>query len=533
MAQLQCNDDVNEGLAQLIAEMTQEDDEDTDEEIDYHDEDDNIADIADIRGRRVAAIYRANILDKTRCGYHRSVAKFVLWLFHEGKQVYLHQDLLAALNHEAATTHPKLMKVAKLYINKASTEFHPVALDMVTSDNFLDFLLSLRPEGQFLSRSAYGAYRSGLFDLYRECGVEQTGRFHLLLTKGFQGLKRKAQEYKQQLGTKLSEGKDPLPFPLYKQLCQWMIVDGSRESIFTWSFLTLTWNLICRSKNTTTIHRNHISWENDSLVIQFAHQKTDMIGQTEAVRRHVFANPKEPDICPILALSVYLAITPFRSGAQTVGALFGGNHQYERFRRNLLSLVFKHKEAIEEMGIDCNEVGVHSIRKGAATYACCGTTGAPSLASVCNRAGWTMGKVKDTYIRYEAASDQYVGRVVAGLDIHSFEFSISPPFFQSMDTDSALVKEDMQNVFPFVIETKHMLVMRFCLASLMHSKNFLLQHLGETSPVLRNSSLKADGLKSQFQWVRTKFAHDEIEPQLKICGIPPHVVVLLRIDTVL
>jgi hypothetical protein len=27
-----------------------------------------------------------------------------------------------------------------------------------------------------------------------------------------------------------------------------------------------------------------------------------------------------------------------------------------------------------------------------------------------------MGTVKDTYIRYEAAQDQFVGRIVAGLD---------------------------------------------------------------------------------------------------------------------
>ncbi len=85
------------------------------------------------------------------------------------------------------------------------------------------------------------------------------------------------------------------------------------------------------------------------------------------------------------------------------------------------------------LGIDPNDIGVHSIRKGAATYACSGSTSGPSIAAVCNRAGWTMGKVKDTYIRYEAAQDQFVGRIVAGLNINSRSFAVSPPFFLSSD----------------------------------------------------------------------------------------------------
>jgi hypothetical protein len=40
-------------------------------------------------------------------------------------------------------------------------------------------------------------------------------------------------------------------------------------------------------------------------------------------------------------------------------------------------------------------IGVHSIRKGAATYCCNGTTVGVSFAAVCVQACWTMGNVKD------------------------------------------------------------------------------------------------------------------------------------------
>jgi hypothetical protein len=48
-----------------------------------------------------------------------------------------------------------------------------------------------------------------------------------------------------------------------------------------------------------------------------------------------------------------------------------------------LGLVDDHKEDIRHMGVDSKQdIGVHSIRKGAATYVCSDTTCAPSIAAV-------------------------------------------------------------------------------------------------------------------------------------------------------
>ena len=127
-----------------------------------------------------------------------------------------------------------------------------------------------------------------------------------------------------------------------------------------------------------------------------------------------------------------------------------------------MDLVKEHSAEIRLMGIDSDDIGVHSIRKGAATYICSGSTCCPSLAAVCNRAGWTMGKVKDTYIQYEAAQDQYVGRVVAGLNVQSHEFAVSPPYMATIPTENHL-QQDMQAVFPFLLVTQSLLLIKFCL----------------------------------------------------------------------
>ena len=50
----------------------------------------------------------------------------------------------------------------------------------------------------------------------------------------------------------------------------------------------------------------HISWQNDSLKIEFAIAKGNQDGEREE-RKLLFANPLNPFICPVLALSLYFA----------------------------------------------------------------------------------------------------------------------------------------------------------------------------------------------------------------------------------
>jgi len=93
-------------------------------------------------------------------------------------------------------------------------------------------------------------------------------------------------------------------------------------------------------------------------------------------------------------------------------------------------------EASDELrarGINSSSLGTHSVRKGAASYCASGSTSCPSIAAINLRAGWTMGGVQDTYLRYEGAGDAFVGRTVAGLSVTSERFGILPPFFPSRD----------------------------------------------------------------------------------------------------
>jgi hypothetical protein len=107
------------------------------------------------------------------------------------------------------------------------------------------------------------------------------------------------------------------------------------------------------------------------------------------------------------------------------GIPFPGSKQEERFGTILVRVLEKHKDELLELGYEHNDIVVHSTWKGAATYASSGITAAPSSVSVNNRGGWTLEGVRDVYMLYERAGDQYVVRILSGMNILSAKFDAS------------------------------------------------------------------------------------------------------------
>ena len=428
---------------------------------------------------RVSEMY---IKDSTRTGYQLQNRTFLVWLFNKNPTCineYALQKLrdvfTAQIGARSLEKNKSVLREAQKIIHSADETKQPIKFTEITVRIFVDFLHSrargIDTDRNFLSKSASGSYRSAFKDLHRQCGVTMNEDFEGKLQTAYKGLQRGHAAEKQSRGGRLQEGKDPMSFALYNLLCKKMLLDGSKEAIFSHAFLTLTWNLICRSMNTVHIHRNHISWANDCMTIRFAHTKTDVEGGDQARIRHVFANPYNLAICAVTAVAKYLgSFVP-----KPDGMLFDDD-SYRRFQKYLSKLLKLHKEEIELLGGCIEDIGVHSIRKGAATYCCGGTTAAPHIAAICNRAGWTMGKVKDTYIQYAEAGDQHVGRVVAGLPVLNARYACSPPFFCIDDTEDPKpntcrtidVAHSLDEFFPLLIKDSPSLkpVATYCAAAI-------------------------------------------------------------------
>jgi hypothetical protein len=168
------------------------------------------------------------------------------------------------------------------------------------------------------------------------------------------------------------EGKEPMSVALFKKVCKWFLADReTNDGVFGHCFLLLTWNLGCRVNNTTNIRLQDITWANnfDCFHILFAHSKTDPTGDNSTYPRHIFANPSDPIVCPVLSLAMYFS-TCFSSGNTLMenAPLFPGSTQEHRFSRFLNRVLQEHEQEVKEFGYEVSQLGSHSIRKGAASY---------------------------------------------------------------------------------------------------------------------------------------------------------------------
>jgi hypothetical protein len=134
------------------------------------------------------------------------------------------------------------------------------------------------------------------------------------LTLFYKGLKYRVTQARQSTNARLTEGKQPFSFCLYRAIAFESMISVQREFIFTRLFLVLSWNLMCRAANTEGVRHAHMFWHEDSLAINFSHMKNDQEGDRPGDARHVYANPVIPQVCPVLSLAMYFLVFGFSSG---------------------------------------------------------------------------------------------------------------------------------------------------------------------------------------------------------------------------
>ena len=132
-------------------------------------------------------------------------------------------------------------------------------------------------------------------------------------------------------------------------------------------------------------------------------------------------------MCPVLTLVFYFSCCwNVRPTANEF--IFPGNDQYQRYSKRLYRVLHEHVDEVRLLGFEVADIGTHSIRKGAISYLA-SLPGGPPIAAVCIQAGWTMGNVRDIYMRYISSGDQFVSRCLSMLPSLRTEFGSSPPLF--------------------------------------------------------------------------------------------------------
>ena len=364
----------------------------------------------------------------------------------------------------------------------------PILLQNLTFQIFSSYLVTKRqgrtgggqgdgPEEssgpQFMSNSTYETARSAIVYLHKEAGVEVDRDLRQRLCDFMSGMRRKVASQRKENGVSIMEGKRKMSFQVYEKICELFLKSEGNE--FAHCFLVLEWNLMARSQNVVDSHVENVYFDNDCLVFQFGKTKCDQTGKNADQLWHVYANPHNPAICPVLSLSRYLFANPgvlidgvlgrdeqegeeqdveevqpevtrgntsrervgtggtssTRSGRGTRrsrrGLLFPGGNQYQRFMSAFHNIIKENADELARLGVEPGDLGSHSARKGACSYASAGCTVSPPMASICLRACWSMGLVKERYLHYEKAGDQFLGRAVSGLNMMTTDFGVSPP----------------------------------------------------------------------------------------------------------
>ncbi|KAG9415615.1 hypothetical protein AC1031_021996 [Aphanomyces cochlioides] len=201
-------------------------------------------------------------------------------------------------------------------------------LEVFSYQDFLDFLQWTVRNRKTIVGSTLSGYRSAMKNFYKDNNVKLPEGFDLDMRDVFSGINRSIANELQH-GSKTDSGKRPLSYSKFLQLCDKSLLlnDGG----FAHLFLTMTWNLMCRSQSTETIQLDHLSLEGDAIGVKFYKTKTKQEGTTIRDPRHCYANPFCPRSCIFVALGIYFAChTQLQHGN-----LFPGSKQKDRFGKAL------------------------------------------------------------------------------------------------------------------------------------------------------------------------------------------------------
>ena len=292
-----------------------------------------------------------------------------------------------------------------------------------------------------------------------------------------------------------------------------------------------------RAENCVDCKITHITIRNDALVFQFAKSKGHQNGEEHVGPWHVYANPEHPHLCVVLSLARYLFTYP--QLLKDDSSLFQGTSQYNRYAKLFLQAISDNMSDLQQLGVEEGDLGTHSCRKGVATMVAAGCTVSPPIVSICVRAGWVMGGVKDRYLKRESAGDQYVGRCAAGLDQLSKRFSVSPPYFDFSAINEALERARLKKRIEqwlhsrildegeLSASSKH--IVWTCFASICFHHSFLTNNLHEECS-FRASLIFRDIPDEFLNLARVAYPWDSTVDTPKITGVPPHVLLMAEIE---
>lgn len=316
---------------------------------------------------------RNRIGDGCRKTYDTYNIRLILWLFdNEEYHEIIHPNLLPKLlrGHEAdcsrrtfqgrtSKKHDYIRAAAKTALdNMEATDpsTHPILLDkmsltIITNYFYTSYKKAFHKEeiggeevivpgrGEDeastihvrLHISSYDGITSSLSCLFTDCKVardvnEQVKHMWETLPLYKKGSSRKGAKERHQLGLRMNEGRDPIPFAAYVHLAEILCKSEKPEHIAARLFLLLDWNLMSSAETVVDSNIELVGMWSDALCFEIVPTKTDPEGKKNLDHPfHVYSVPENPAICPVLAMAKHLVNRPQILKGKC--ALFEGSNQ--------------------------------------------------------------------------------------------------------------------------------------------------------------------------------------------------------------
>ena len=413
------------------------------------------------------------------------------------------------------------------------TELHhddltlPVQLSHI--QQFFGWLIEVRGKDKPPAFSTVRSYKSALVWYYKEAKLIIEPHIDQGLETLLKGYRRRVADLKLAGKMTIFEGKQHLTYDGYRLIAHTLFkTEPFNTMLFAWPFIVLQWNLIARSATVGGLMMEHIGWEGDALLISTPKSKADQEG-TKCFARHLYANPINPTICPVLALAVSVFARSIRHDSTQAAdsperpsfRIFDGGFNETRFSEVLARCIASLPENEQSrLGGEKKELGTHSIRKGAASF-CAGMISGPSMVQVFLRAGWSLGNVQDRYLFAGAGGDQLTGRALSGLPFNESAFASLAPHFTA-DGLAQVPWATVLPVYPRLPETFKR-ALPYLLASICYHEPWLRVTLPAHHPLFNThlfASGQVDALKRCVVDGRSRCALTG----MVATGIPPHLV---------
>ena len=176
------------------------------------------------------------------------------------------------------------------------------------------------------------------------------------------------------------------------------------------------------------------------------------------------------------------------------------------------------------------DIGTHSIRKGAATYCCAGVHPGPPVISVCLRAGWSVGRVKERYLKYENAGDELVGRTLTGIPPTSCKFGISPVYFDNNKTNEHDIENLVAMCFPLAKESLIGLTYVLSATFICHEEWTVAHTRNQDSPLLHSTYFSIhNAYPNRKAFTTTALPWEDKPSAPSLTGIPIHCSLLNKL----